>query len=99
MISPAYVVNVRAKGKVHLSNGHEDKGTHRVKCGWYIMRSTSLVFKCHSLKYGQLCKKCFKEDDSARMKSEDNEEVEQFNETPSHIGEEVSLEKSCSAHR
>ena len=96
MTSPTYVVNVKAKGKVHLSTDKKEKGTHRVKCGWYIMHSTSLVFKCYRLKYGQLCKKCFKENDNAHMKPQDDEEIEQFNEIPSHIGEELSLERHCS---
>ena len=77
MTSRVYVVNAKAKGKVHLSVGQAQKGKHRVKCGWYITSSTSLVFGCNRLKYGELCRRCFKDDDIEKP-PEENEEVEQF---------------------
>ena len=77
MTSRVYVVNMKAKGKVYLSVG-VDKGRHRVRCGWYIIRSTSLVFNSHSLRYGELCKKCFKEGIDDYEKPQEDEEIEQF---------------------
>ena len=72
----SYVVNVKSKGKVHLSIGVLEKGGHKVKCGWYITKSTSLVFGCHRIKYGELCKRCFKTEGDE--KGQDDEEIEQF---------------------
>ena len=72
----AYVVNVKTKGKVHLSITEQQNGKHRVKCGWYMTKSASLVFNCYHLKYGELCKRCFKIE--GKEKGRDDEEIEQF---------------------
>ena len=68
-------MNVKAKGKVHLSMENE---THRAKCGWYITKGSSLVFKCNYLKHGELCKRCFKTDKSC---IDDDETIEQYDDT------------------
>ena len=76
MISPkGYIVNSKSNGKVHLSIT-DDKGKQRLKCGWRISKTVSLVFGCHGIKYGELCKKCFPPKENP--KEHDAEQIEQY---------------------
>jgi hypothetical protein len=72
----AYIVNVKTKGKVHLSIAEPQNGKRLVKCGWCMTKSTSRVFNCYHLKYGELCKRCFTIE--GKEKGQDDEEIEQF---------------------
>ena len=70
-VDMTYVVNIKAKGKVHLATSES-----RVKCGWQVTKGTSRVFNCNRIKYGELCKRCFTED--KKSKDADVEAIEQY---------------------
>ena len=83
------IINVKAKGKVHLSIGEAIKGKFHVKCGWCIKKSISLVYKCSKPSYGQLCKKCFNKPTLT------NETDKPDKESPEHTSDDKIEQFSC----
>ena len=77
-VSMTFVVNIKAKGKIHLGSHDSTKEKFRVKCGWMITKGTSLVFDATHIKYGTLCRKCFK--DEKRLDGND-EDITQFDDS------------------
>jgi len=69
-----FVVNVKAKGKVHLATSES-----HMKCGWRITKGTSRVFNCNRVKYGELCKRCFTK--KKKHQEGDVEAIEQYDDS------------------
>ena len=58
----AYAVNSKARGKVHRvtpATARLPPHRQRVACGWFIKRSTSIVYYSRAIKWGTRCLKCF----------------------------------------
>ena len=59
-----FAVNAKPKGKVHRvskDTAHLPPSQHRLRCGWHVTRSTSLVYKCSRVAKREFCLKCFPE--------------------------------------
>ena len=60
-----FAANMKTNGKIHRINrdAADAKGApreqHRMRCGWQIKKSTSVVFLCSRVGWGELCMKCF----------------------------------------
>ena len=79
-----YVVNTKAGGKIHRLSGDAKtlpRERQRMRCGWEAKKSTSVVFVCSRVAWGQLCMKCFpyqgeKEEDDCTVEEPIEEDVQ-----------------------
>ena len=57
-----FAVNTKAGGKIHRLSGDAKtlpRERQRMRCGWEAKKSTSVVFVCSRVAWGELCMKCF----------------------------------------
>ncbi len=58
-----FAVNAKASSrKIHRVTQptmHLPRSQQRLRCGWRVSKSTSLVFSCARLRWGTVCLKCF----------------------------------------
>ena len=90
----AFAVNAKANSrKIHRMTRltmHLPRSQQRLRCGWRVSKSTSLVFSCARLRWGTLCLKCFPPTpetpetperagtNTEARKQKNEEEIEQF---------------------
>ena len=78
----AYAVNNKAKGKIHrvtFETAQMPPEKQKVRCGWRITKSTSIVYHTTLVKWGTPCKKCFPETGPEEEDSEQqHEDIGQF---------------------
>lgn len=77
-----FAVNTKAKGKIHrvtIETSRQPRQRQRIQCGWRMKKSTSVVYICPRVKWGDLCQKCFPVVQTGREKQKgDPEKIEQF---------------------
>ncbi len=80
-----FAVNAKASSrKIHRVTQptmHLPRSQQRLRCGWRVSKSTSLVFSCARLRWGTLCLKCFPPkagDNTEARKQKSDEDIEQF---------------------
>ena len=77
-----FACNMKTQGKIHkvtADTAQLPRGRQRVRCGWNISSSTSVVFNCSRLKWGIFCRKCFpKNGANEGGERKNDEDIEEF---------------------